>query len=118
MHVHVPYIIPVIYLCVLVYTCIPYIILVIYLCVLVYMYDVHMYNHVSVCLVQYDNVLMEESAQILEVETFIPLMLQVSICNCTTDICHFYAILIHSHMCIRIKPVHVVVAELHELSNY
>ena len=26
--------------------------------------------------VQYDNVLMEEAAQILEVETFIPLMLQ------------------------------------------
>ena len=25
---------------------------------------------------QYDNVLMEESAQILEVETFVPLMLQ------------------------------------------
>ena len=29
-------------------------------------------------LLQYDNVLMEESAQILEVETFIPLMLQVT----------------------------------------
>ena len=26
---------------------------------------------------QYDNVLMEESAQILEIETFIPLVLQV-----------------------------------------
>ena len=27
--------------------------------------------------VQYDNILMEESAQILEIETFIPLLLQV-----------------------------------------
>lgn len=26
---------------------------------------------------QYDNILMEESAQILEIETFIPLLLQV-----------------------------------------
>ena len=35
-----------------------------------------MYN--IMCTLQYDNVLMEESAQILEVETFIPLMLQVN----------------------------------------
>ena len=27
---------------------------------------------------QYDNIMMEESAQILEIETFIPLLLQVS----------------------------------------
>ena len=45
-----------------------------------------MTNHIISCVVsyasksfyslQYDNVLMEEAAQILEVETFIPLMLQ------------------------------------------
>ena len=29
---------------------------------------------------QYDNILMEESAQILEIETFIPLLCQVSCC--------------------------------------
>ena len=29
-------------------------------------------------LLQYDNILMEEAAQILEIETFIPLLLQVS----------------------------------------
>ena len=34
--------------------------------------------HACVYIVQYDNVLMEEAAQILEIETFIPLMLQVS----------------------------------------
>ena len=35
---------------------------------------------VIVCdfVLQYDNVLMEESAQILEIESFIPLMLQVT----------------------------------------
>lgn len=32
---------------------------------------------VVVFLVQYDNILMEEAAQILEIETFIPLLLQV-----------------------------------------
>lgn len=30
---------------------------------------------------QYDNILMEEAAQILEIETFIPLLLQVRYCN-------------------------------------
>jgi len=30
---------------------------------------------------QYDNILMEESAQILEIETFIPLLLQVCWCQ-------------------------------------
>ena len=34
---------------------------------------------------QYDNILMEESAQILEIETFIPLLLQVidSVLHCS-----------------------------------
>jgi len=36
---------------------------------------------------QYDNIMMEESAQILEIETFIPLLLQVS-CYCI-DMSHF-----------------------------
>ena len=36
------------------------------------------YKPVSLLVLQYDNVLMEESAQILEIETFIPLLLQVS----------------------------------------
>ena len=31
----------------------------------------------NVCVLQYDNILMEEAAQILEIETFIPLLLQV-----------------------------------------
>ena len=34
---------------------------------------------VCVCVLQYDNILMEEAAQILEIETFIPLLLQVSL---------------------------------------
>ena len=33
--------------------------------------------HIVVVPLQYDNVLMEEAAQILEIETFIPLLLQV-----------------------------------------
>lgn len=37
----------------------------------------YMIHVLWVTLLQYDNVLMEEAAQILEVETFIPLMLQV-----------------------------------------
>ena len=32
---------------------------------------------------KYDNLLMEESAQILEIETFIPMLLQVSCLHCT-----------------------------------
>ena len=35
--------------------------------------------HIVVVPLQYDNVLMEEAAQILEIETFIPLLLQVRI---------------------------------------
>lgn len=34
----------------------------------------------DVSLFQYDNILMEEAAQILEIETFIPLLLQVQPC--------------------------------------
>ena len=30
---------------------------------------------------QFDNILMEEAAQILEIETFIPLLLQVFVCH-------------------------------------
>jgi len=41
---------------------------------------------------QYDNILMEESAQILEIETFIPLLLQVSVVQyCTSDVFICYA---------------------------
>ena len=38
---------------------------------------------------QYDNLLMEESAQILEIETFIPMLLQV------LDACHARAVVGH-----------------------
>ena len=31
------------------------------------------------CLLQFDNIMMEEAAQILEIETFIPLLLQVGV---------------------------------------
>ena len=92
-HVHVHHNIPVIYLCVLV-------------CMYMYMYTCTMYTCiimpciVSVCLVQYDNVLMEESAQILEVETFIPLMLQVSICNCAQHMPFLYTHTLYIHACV------------------
>jgi hypothetical protein len=36
----------------------------------------------NVLVFQYDNILMEESAQILEIETFIPLLLQVTVFPC------------------------------------
>ncbi|CAN0167886.1 unnamed protein product, partial [Ectocarpus fasciculatus] len=35
---------------------------------------------------KYDNMVMEESAQILEVETFIPMMLQASCCYCLSSL--------------------------------
>ena len=38
---------------------------------------------------QYDNLLMEESAQILEIETFIPMLLQVlDACHAQVVVCH------------------------------
>ncbi len=41
---------------------------------------------------KFDNLLMEESAQILEIETFIPMLLQVGLC-CLLNHCT-----IHSHL--------------------
>lgn len=36
-----------------------------------------LFHKLSFSISQYDNILMEEAAQILEIETFIPLLLQV-----------------------------------------
>ena len=48
---------------------------------------VYVYVYMSV---QFDNILMEEAAQILEIETFIPLLLQVSAQYPLTDLPHNY----------------------------
>ena len=38
---------------------------------------------------KYDNLLMEESAQILEIETFIPMLLQVGLRCCPLPLAHW-----------------------------
>ena len=48
-------------------------------------------------IMQYDNVLMEESAQILEIETFIPLMLQVNSHSCHLVFVFVYLAAVYVH---------------------